>query len=177
MRSFHNISLGPLNPYYACFSHTCGKSKILRVLRIILVVLPEHLSDTKVLAMKMEILLEPTSNKLLVGKYGDFDGYTSDDLILILEILSRRFFLDDIYCSKDQAKMENGGTTSLYGVNSQPPMFTLFVSKVKTFMTTNGPTTTASAQLEKWYHDSRKCEARVRRSQHHMKATLHNKDD
>ncbi|GJT70139.1 hypothetical protein Tco_1029425 [Tanacetum coccineum] len=39
--------------------------KILRVLRIILVVLPEHLSDTKVLAMKMEILLEPTSNKLL----------------------------------------------------------------------------------------------------------------
>nr|GEW85295.1 hypothetical protein [Tanacetum cinerariifolium] len=26
-----------------------------------------HLSDTKVLIMKMEILLEPTSNKLLVG--------------------------------------------------------------------------------------------------------------
>ncbi|GKB17806.1 hypothetical protein Tco_0851729 [Tanacetum coccineum] len=42
------------------------KSKILRVLRIILVVLPEHPSDTKVLTMKMEILLEPTSNKLLV---------------------------------------------------------------------------------------------------------------
>ncbi|GKC71156.1 hypothetical protein Tco_1117039 [Tanacetum coccineum] len=41
-------------------------SKILRVLRIILVVLPEHPSDTKVLTMKMEILLEPTSNKLLV---------------------------------------------------------------------------------------------------------------
>ncbi|GJW38514.1 hypothetical protein Tco_0064359 [Tanacetum coccineum] len=41
--------------------------KILRVLRIILVVLPEHPSDTKVLTMKMEILLEPTSNKLLVG--------------------------------------------------------------------------------------------------------------
>ncbi|GKB89895.1 hypothetical protein Tco_0962167 [Tanacetum coccineum] len=32
----------------------------------ILVVLPEHPSDTKVLTMKMEILLEPTSNKLLV---------------------------------------------------------------------------------------------------------------
>nr|GFA13211.1 hypothetical protein [Tanacetum cinerariifolium] len=28
--------------------------------------LPEHLSDTKVFTMKMEILLEPTSNKLLV---------------------------------------------------------------------------------------------------------------
>ncbi|GJR80510.1 uncharacterized mitochondrial protein-like protein [Tanacetum coccineum] len=40
--------------------------KILRVLRIILVVLPEHPSDTKVLTMKMEILLEPISNKLLV---------------------------------------------------------------------------------------------------------------
>ncbi|GJW40585.1 hypothetical protein Tco_0066430 [Tanacetum coccineum] len=40
-------------------------SKILRVLRIILVVLPEHPSDTKVLTMKMEILLELTSNKLL----------------------------------------------------------------------------------------------------------------
>ncbi|GJW81932.1 hypothetical protein Tco_0145907 [Tanacetum coccineum] len=54
--------------------------------------------------MKMEILLEPTSNKLLVdllikrtGKYGDSDGYTLDDPILILEILSRRFFLRGIY--------------------------------------------------------------------------------
>ncbi|GJV89154.1 hypothetical protein Tco_1533092 [Tanacetum coccineum] len=38
-----------------------------RVLRIILVILPEHPSDTYVLTMKMEILLEPASNKLLVG--------------------------------------------------------------------------------------------------------------
>ncbi|GJS99492.1 hypothetical protein Tco_0820662 [Tanacetum coccineum] len=45
--------------------------KILRVLRIILVVLPEHPSDTRVLRMKMEILLEPTSNKLLVGDIDD----------------------------------------------------------------------------------------------------------
>ncbi|GJT54221.1 hypothetical protein Tco_0989275 [Tanacetum coccineum] len=37
-----------------------------RVLRIILVIVPEHPSDTYVLTMKMEILLEPTSNKLLV---------------------------------------------------------------------------------------------------------------
>ncbi|GKA03600.1 hypothetical protein Tco_0676381 [Tanacetum coccineum] len=37
-----------------------------RVLRIILVILPEHPSDTYVLIMKMEILLEPASNKLLV---------------------------------------------------------------------------------------------------------------
>nr|GEV75918.1 RuBisCO large subunit-binding protein subunit alpha [Tanacetum cinerariifolium] len=36
-----------------------------RVLRIFLENLPEHPSDTKVFTMKMEILLEPTSNKLL----------------------------------------------------------------------------------------------------------------
>ncbi|GJV40147.1 hypothetical protein Tco_1418587 [Tanacetum coccineum] len=35
----------------------------------ILVILPEHSSDTYVFTVKMEILLEPTSNKLLVG-YG-----------------------------------------------------------------------------------------------------------
>ncbi|GKA63179.1 hypothetical protein Tco_0762785 [Tanacetum coccineum] len=39
-----------------------------RVLRIILEILPEHPSDTKVFTVKMEILLEPTSNKLLVGE-------------------------------------------------------------------------------------------------------------
>nr|GEY90027.1 putative reverse transcriptase domain-containing protein [Tanacetum cinerariifolium] len=38
-----------------------------RVLRIILEILPEQPSDTYVFTMKMEILLEPTSNKLLVG--------------------------------------------------------------------------------------------------------------
>ncbi|GJV70080.1 hypothetical protein Tco_1485589 [Tanacetum coccineum] len=46
-----------------CFSLRLLKTKFLC---IILVVLPEHPSDTKVLTMKMEILLEPTSNKLLV---------------------------------------------------------------------------------------------------------------
>ncbi|GJV06808.1 hypothetical protein Tco_1344464 [Tanacetum coccineum] len=46
------------------------ESKILRVLRIILVVLPEHPSDMKVLTMKMQILLEPTSNKLLCEHAG-----------------------------------------------------------------------------------------------------------
>ncbi|GJV71483.1 reverse transcriptase domain-containing protein [Tanacetum coccineum] len=39
-------------------------SSNLRVLRIILVILPEHQSDTKVFTMTKEILLEPTSNKL-----------------------------------------------------------------------------------------------------------------
>ncbi|GKC68992.1 hypothetical protein Tco_1114875 [Tanacetum coccineum] len=49
------------------FTHCENKEDILRVLRIILVILPEHPSDTYVFTMKMEILLEPTSNKLLVG--------------------------------------------------------------------------------------------------------------
>ncbi|GKG54655.1 hypothetical protein Tco_0560310, partial [Tanacetum coccineum] len=33
--------------------------------------LPEHPSDTNVFTMKMEILLEPASNKLLVGDLRD----------------------------------------------------------------------------------------------------------
>ncbi|GJR94039.1 retrovirus-related pol polyprotein from transposon TNT 1-94 [Tanacetum coccineum] len=45
-----------------------------RVLRIILVIVPEHPSDTYVFTMKMEILLEPTSNKLLVGYIKMRDG-------------------------------------------------------------------------------------------------------
>ncbi|GJS95559.1 hypothetical protein Tco_0802527 [Tanacetum coccineum] len=49
---------------YTCLSHTVKTRIILRVLRIILVILPEHPSDTKVFTVKMEILLEPTSNKL-----------------------------------------------------------------------------------------------------------------
>ncbi|GJR24313.1 putative reverse transcriptase, RNA-dependent DNA polymerase [Tanacetum coccineum] len=51
-----------------------------RVLRIILVVLPEHPSDTKVFIVKIEILLEPTSNKLLVGtQSNDFAGIKASD--------------------------------------------------------------------------------------------------
>ena len=51
-----------------------NKIKSLRVLRIILVVLPEHPSDTKVFTMKMEILLERTSLKFLVGYMWDPHG-------------------------------------------------------------------------------------------------------
>ncbi|GKB69958.1 hypothetical protein Tco_0931370 [Tanacetum coccineum] len=61
---------------YTCLSHTVKTRNILRVLGIILVVLLEHPSDTYVFTMKMEILLEPISNKL----YGS------------CETLSRRFF-------------------------------------------------------------------------------------
>ncbi|GKE48491.1 hypothetical protein Tco_1479749 [Tanacetum coccineum] len=44
-----------------------------RVLRIILVIVPEHPSDTYVFTMKMEILLEPASIKLL-DSHKDGDG-------------------------------------------------------------------------------------------------------
>ncbi|GJT51298.1 retrovirus-related pol polyprotein from transposon TNT 1-94 [Tanacetum coccineum] len=79
--------------HITCSLHNVKTRVIMRVLRIILVVLPEHPSDTYVFTMKMEILLEPTSNKLMVGKLGDSDVHTLEDLTLILEILSRRFFL------------------------------------------------------------------------------------
>ncbi|GJR57120.1 hypothetical protein Tco_1499282 [Tanacetum coccineum] len=56
--------------------------------------------EVSVSTEEMEILLEQTSNKLMVdvpikrtGKLGDSDVYTLEDPTLILEILSRRFFL------------------------------------------------------------------------------------
>ncbi|GJU19150.1 hypothetical protein Tco_1147116 [Tanacetum coccineum] len=79
--------------HVTCSSHNVKARVIIRVLCIILVVLPEHPSDTYVFTIKMEILLEPTSNKLMVGKLGDYDVHKLEDPTLILEILSRRFFL------------------------------------------------------------------------------------
>ncbi|GJV49150.1 hypothetical protein Tco_1439362 [Tanacetum coccineum] len=54
--------------HITCSSDNMKTWVIIRVLRIILVVLPEHPSDTYVFTIKMEILLEPTSNKLMVGR-------------------------------------------------------------------------------------------------------------
>nr|GEV86587.1 integrase, catalytic region, zinc finger, CCHC-type, peptidase aspartic, catalytic [Tanacetum cinerariifolium] len=52
--------------------HTVKSGNNLRVLRIILVIMPEHQSDiSMIFTMTMEILLEPTSSKLLVGDVGD----------------------------------------------------------------------------------------------------------
>ncbi|GJZ64150.1 hypothetical protein Tco_0620571 [Tanacetum coccineum] len=50
---------------------------ILRVLRIILLILPEYQSDTYVFTMKMEILLVPTSNSTAVEhtEYGESNTY------------------------------------------------------------------------------------------------------
>ncbi|GJV81705.1 hypothetical protein Tco_1517575 [Tanacetum coccineum] len=55
-------------------SHNVNNEKyIYRVLRIILVILPEHPSD--IFTMKMEILLESTSNKLMVDPHGFEDSH------------------------------------------------------------------------------------------------------
>nr|GEX56911.1 integrase, catalytic region, zinc finger, CCHC-type, peptidase aspartic, catalytic [Tanacetum cinerariifolium] len=53
-------------------SHTVKSRNNSRVIRIILVIMPEHQSDIfEIFTVTMEILLEPTSNKLLVGDVGD----------------------------------------------------------------------------------------------------------
>ncbi|GJY78673.1 hypothetical protein Tco_0484474 [Tanacetum coccineum] len=46
-----------------------------------------------------------------LGKYGDSDGYTFDDPILILEILSRRFLLREIYLITGSSKDGDGDTS------------------------------------------------------------------
>ncbi|GJZ79237.1 hypothetical protein Tco_0644074 [Tanacetum coccineum] len=45
------------------------------------------------------------------SKYGDSDGYTFDDPILILEILSRRFLLRGIYLITGSSKDGDGDTS------------------------------------------------------------------
>ncbi|GJW13457.1 hypothetical protein Tco_0017590, partial [Tanacetum coccineum] len=67
------------------------------------IILPEHPSDTKVLTMKVEILLEPTSNKLL-------------EILLKMNLPDHRSVLTD---QEDQAKMEME-TPRSSGVNSPP---------------------------------------------------------
>ncbi|GJT05177.1 copia protein [Tanacetum coccineum] len=114
--------------HITCSSHNVKTRVIIIVLRIILMVLPEHPSDTYVFTMKMEILLEPTSNKLMVvpikrtGKLGDSDVHTLEDPTLILKILSRRFFLrlnqpdhkSDLTGSEVNMEMEIPRTSRVY---------------------------------------------------------------
>ncbi|GJR60439.1 hypothetical protein Tco_1502601 [Tanacetum coccineum] len=60
----------------------------------------EHQSDIKVFTMTMEILLDPTSNKLMV------------DSILQLEILSRRFFFVGKYELEGQSTDKSEGKST-----------------------------------------------------------------
>nr|GEU32813.1 hypothetical protein [Tanacetum cinerariifolium] len=68
-RSIKEISLGYF-PLQTLVEHHQVHKVLTRVLHIILEIFPEHPSETYVFTVKMEILLEPTSNKLLaLGVY------------------------------------------------------------------------------------------------------------
>nr|GEV51047.1 hypothetical protein [Tanacetum cinerariifolium] len=53
----------------------------------------EHQSDTKVISMKMEILLEPTSNKLLVERFDTLADNPVKEILLKLNLLDHRLIL------------------------------------------------------------------------------------
>ncbi|GJT38922.1 hypothetical protein Tco_0938787 [Tanacetum coccineum] len=55
----------------------------------------EHQSDTQVITVKMEILLEPTSNKLLVGRFNTSAGNPVKEILLKLNLPDHRSILTD----------------------------------------------------------------------------------
>nr|GEZ22839.1 hypothetical protein [Tanacetum cinerariifolium] len=57
---------------------------------------PEHQSDTKVITMKMEILLEPTSNKLLVERFDTSARNHVKEILLKLNLLDHMSILIDL---------------------------------------------------------------------------------
>ncbi|GJY69733.1 retrovirus-related pol polyprotein from transposon TNT 1-94 [Tanacetum coccineum] len=79
-----------------------------RVLRIILVIVPEHPSDTYVLTMKMEILLEPASNKLL--------GFAAALAVLVIGASQSRQHVDTSLIHLESRKSP---TKSLFDVSSR----------------------------------------------------------
>ncbi|GKA46165.1 hypothetical protein Tco_0738961 [Tanacetum coccineum] len=56
---------------------------------------PEHQSDTQVITMKMEILLEPTSNKLMVERFDTSAGNPVKEILLKLNLPDHRSILTD----------------------------------------------------------------------------------
>ncbi|GJS72784.1 hypothetical protein Tco_0705625 [Tanacetum coccineum] len=67
----------------------------------------EHQSDTQVIIVKMEILLEPTSNKLMVGKIDTSAGYPVKEILLTLNLLIKVRFLNGF-----RRKLKDGGEVS-----------------------------------------------------------------
>nr|GEU95317.1 hypothetical protein [Tanacetum cinerariifolium] len=74
-----------------------------RVLCNILVIFLEHHSVTKVITMKMEILLKPTLNKLLVERFNTLIGNPVKEILLKLNLPDHRSILID---SKEYIKMD-----------------------------------------------------------------------
>ncbi|GJS53310.1 hypothetical protein Tco_0626672 [Tanacetum coccineum] len=54
----------------------------------------EHQSDTQVITVKMEILLEPTSNKLMVERFDTSVGNPVKEIILKLNLPDHRILKD-----------------------------------------------------------------------------------
>ncbi|GKB27874.1 hypothetical protein Tco_0867275, partial [Tanacetum coccineum] len=55
---------------------------------------PEHQSDTQVITVKMEILLEPTSNKLMVERFDTSTGNPVKEILLKLNLPDHRMLKD-----------------------------------------------------------------------------------
>ncbi|GJW12106.1 hypothetical protein Tco_1577933 [Tanacetum coccineum] len=68
---------------------------------IILVILLEHQSDTQVITVKIEILLEPTSNKLMVERFDTSAGNPVKEILLKLNLPDHRSILTDSKILKD----------------------------------------------------------------------------
>ncbi|GJR28336.1 retrotransposon protein, putative, ty1-copia subclass [Tanacetum coccineum] len=106
MDSMHST----LNMYYDYSAHVKGgafSDYILKVLRIILVILPEHQSDTQVITVKMEILLEPTSNKLMVA------GNLVKEILLKLNLPDHRILKDGGEVKEFQRSFRHSDTERL----------------------------------------------------------------
>ncbi|GJW25406.1 putative ribonuclease H-like domain-containing protein [Tanacetum coccineum] len=90
-----------------------------RVLRIILVIVPEHPSDTYVLTMKMEILLEPASNKLLVDGDGDASFQLKSDSLPHAHAQSTKTFYkhqDSRIMKAQELKTKTSAQTLIYKI-------------------------------------------------------------
>ncbi|GJT47355.1 hypothetical protein Tco_0956070 [Tanacetum coccineum] len=57
---------------------------------------PKHQSDTQVITVKMEILLEPTSNKLMVERFDTLAGNPAKEIVLKLNLPDHKLILTDL---------------------------------------------------------------------------------
>ncbi|GJY69550.1 hypothetical protein Tco_0472532 [Tanacetum coccineum] len=57
---------------------------------------PEHQSDTQVITVKMEILLEPPSNKLMVERFNTIAGNPVKEILLKLNLPDHKSILTDL---------------------------------------------------------------------------------
>ncbi|GJV77426.1 hypothetical protein Tco_1509010 [Tanacetum coccineum] len=73
----------------------------------------EHLSDTYVFTMKMEILLEPTSNKLMVERFYTSAGNPVKEILLKLNLPDHRIRKDGGEVKEFQRSFRHSNTERL----------------------------------------------------------------